>query len=150
MAQKIRVLLTDDLDPSQEATETVRFALDGDYLEIDLTDAHARDLRTIFQPYMEHGRKIIRAAEPKSRTAPRPAPREQSLAIRIWAREHGLQVNNMGRIPREVIAKYNQAQGQATPPTLVRDTLGQDMPQDHSPQIMFREPPPGSDSLEET
>ena len=40
MAQKVQVLLTDDLDGSA-ANETVRFRLDGTEYEIDLNAKHA-------------------------------------------------------------------------------------------------------------
>lgn len=46
MAQKVQVLLVDDLDGG-EADETVTFALDGKTYEIDLTTANADKLREI-------------------------------------------------------------------------------------------------------
>ncbi|MGA9748848.1 MAG: Lsr2 family protein, partial [Nocardioides sp.] len=44
MAQRVHVVLVDDLDGS-DADETVTFGLDGVDYEIDLTDAHAAALR---------------------------------------------------------------------------------------------------------
>ena len=44
MAQKVQVLLVDDLDGS-EATETVSFGLDGVSYEIDLSSGNAGELR---------------------------------------------------------------------------------------------------------
>lgn len=44
MAQKIQILLLDDIDGSA-ADETVTFALDGVSYEIDLVSAHAAELR---------------------------------------------------------------------------------------------------------
>jgi hypothetical protein len=44
MAQKVQVLLVDDLDGS-EATETVAFGLDGTSYEIDLSTGNAGKLR---------------------------------------------------------------------------------------------------------
>ena len=44
MAQKVQVLLVDDLDGS-EATETVTFGLDGVSYEIDLSSGNASKLR---------------------------------------------------------------------------------------------------------
>ena len=44
MAQKVQVLLVDDLDGS-EATETVAFGLDGASYEIDLSTGNAGKLR---------------------------------------------------------------------------------------------------------
>ena len=44
MAKKTTITLIYDIDGS-EAQETVRFALDGTAYEIDLTTAHADELR---------------------------------------------------------------------------------------------------------
>lgn len=44
MAQKVQVVLTDDLDGG-DADETVQFALDGVSYEIDLSTANAEALR---------------------------------------------------------------------------------------------------------
>jgi nucleoid-associated protein Lsr2 len=51
VAQKIRVLLIDDLDGS-EADATVRFGLDGVEYEIDLSAEHAEELRTTLAPFV--------------------------------------------------------------------------------------------------
>ena len=47
MAQKVQVLLVDDLDGG-EATETVAFSLDGNSYEIDLSSENASKLRKEF------------------------------------------------------------------------------------------------------
>lgn len=56
MAQKVQVLLVDDLDGG-EADETVTFALDGKTYEIDLTTANADKLRGLLDPYLKGGRR---------------------------------------------------------------------------------------------
>ena len=56
MAQKVQVLLVDDLDGG-EATETVAFSLDGTTYEIDLSSDNATKLRKEFAPYVDHARK---------------------------------------------------------------------------------------------
>ncbi|MFV2121950.1 histone-like nucleoid-structuring protein Lsr2, partial [Streptomyces sp. Act-28] len=56
MAQKVQVLLVDDLDGG-EADETVTFALDGKTYEIDLTTANADKLRSLLEPYTKSGRR---------------------------------------------------------------------------------------------
>ena len=56
MAQKVQVLLVDDLDGG-EADETVTFALDGKTYEIDLTTANADKLRGLLDPYTKGGRR---------------------------------------------------------------------------------------------
>lgn len=56
MAQKVQVLLVDDLDGG-EADETVTFALDGKTYEIDLTTANADKLRGLLEPFVKSGRR---------------------------------------------------------------------------------------------
>jgi hypothetical protein len=57
MARKVLVQLIDDLS-GEEAQETVRFAIDGVQHEIDLTAAHAAELRNQLARYVAHGRRL--------------------------------------------------------------------------------------------
>jgi hypothetical protein len=57
MAQKVHIVLVDDLDGS-EATESVSFGLDGTSYEIDLSEENAAQLRDALAPYVGHGRKV--------------------------------------------------------------------------------------------
>jgi hypothetical protein len=61
MAQKVTVMLTDDLDPSVEADETVTFGLDGRIFEIDLSKKNAEELRDAVAKYVGAARKMGRA-----------------------------------------------------------------------------------------
>ena len=54
MAQKVQVVLVDDLDGGT-ADETVTFSLDGVSYEIDLTHDNAARLRDLLAPYVGHG-----------------------------------------------------------------------------------------------
>jgi len=83
MAQKVNIVLVDDIDQS-EAEETVSFALDGKEYAIDLNSKNAGKLRDALAPYVAHARPVSgrsgRRAEresPRSATtwSPRPAPR---------------------------------------------------------------------------
>ena len=60
MAQKVQVLLVDDLDGG-EASETVSFALDGTSYEIDLSGKNADELRDVFAKYVGVARKAGRS-----------------------------------------------------------------------------------------
>ena len=113
MAQKVNIILVDDIDDS-EATETVSFGLDGTSYEIDLNDAHAADLREALAPYLGHARKVPGS----SRRAPRKASAAASSSsdsgasaadVRIWARENGHSVPERGRIPAEIREAYDAA-----------------------------------------
>jgi sRNA-binding protein len=106
MAQKVQVLLVDDLDGS-EATETVTFGLDGVLYEIDLSSGNAGRLRNELAQYVEHARK---ANAPSRRRRARTGPgRERSAQIREWAKARGFKVNERGRIPANIVAEYEAA-----------------------------------------
>jgi Lsr2 len=110
MAQKVQVILTDDLDGS-EADETVTFALDGVTYEIDLSEGNAEALREALAAYAQAarrtgGRATRRSATPK----PRPADERVDLSdLRSWARDNGFQVSDRGRVSGEVRAAYEAA-----------------------------------------
>jgi hypothetical protein len=113
MAQKIQVLLVDDLDGGV-ATETVSFGIDGGAYEIDLSAANAASLRSALADYVAHARRPNRAprntgAPVRPGRAPARADREQTQAIREWARKNGHKVNERGRVPAAVVAAYNSA-----------------------------------------
>ncbi|MFC0037020.1 MULTISPECIES: histone-like nucleoid-structuring protein Lsr2 [Actinomadura] len=105
MAQKVQVLLVDDLDGG-EADETVAFSIDGASYEIDLSSANAKKLRDSLQPFVEKSRKAGTARRRRPRTG---SNRERSAEIRAWAKAHGIKVNERGRIPQNVIEKYEAA-----------------------------------------
>lgn len=107
MAQRTQVIYTDDLDGS-EAAGTVRFGLDGKDFEIDLSTANSDKLAKALEPFIAAARKV--SARTNVRHAALPARKRHDLsAVRTWAREQGLKVSERGRIPSEVIAKYEAA-----------------------------------------
>lgn len=106
MAQKVQVVLVDDLDGGQ-ADETVSFALDGVSYEIDLSAQNAAALRDAFATWVGHGRRVGgRARSAARRPGSSRASSGQSHEIREWARAKGYSVNERGRIPAEVKAAY--------------------------------------------
>ncbi|MEU6974409.1 MULTISPECIES: Lsr2 family protein [unclassified Streptomyces] len=110
MAQKVQVLLVDDLDGG-EADETVTFALDGKSYEIDLTTANADKLRDLLEPYTKSGRRTGgRSAGGRGKgrvVASGGSP--DTAKIRAWAKENGYNVNDRGRVPAEIKAAYEDA-----------------------------------------
>jgi hypothetical protein len=109
VAQKVQVILVDDLDGGQ-AEETVSFGLDGVNYEIDLSAPHAGELREAFATWIGHARKV------SGRTAGRPARRpsrgsgpSEATLVREWARANGHEVSDRGRIPADLKAKYDAA-----------------------------------------
>ncbi|SDK41968.1 histone-like nucleoid-structuring protein Lsr2 [Streptomyces indicus] len=112
MAQKVQVLLVDDLDGG-EADETVTFALDGKTYEIDLTTANADKLREALAPYVAGGRRTggrASSARGKGRAAAAGGS-EDTAAIRAWAKDNGYEVKPRGRVPQEIREAYQKANG---------------------------------------
>jgi hypothetical protein len=113
MAQKVQVLLVDDVDGGQ-ADETVTFGLDGVTYEIDLSEAHAKSLRDALGTWLGHARKVGAARPgPKPRaSAGRPRGGVTGLdlqAVRAWARNNGFQVSDRGRVSSQVLSAYENA-----------------------------------------
>ena len=114
MAQQTTVRFVDDLDGS-DASGTFDFSLDGRQYQIDLSDENAAKLRDALAPYVGAARKAggrgQRRAPRQTATAEKPArsKREDTLAIRQWARENGHEVSERGRIPKSVLEAYQAA-----------------------------------------
>ncbi|MGQ0630891.1 MAG: histone-like nucleoid-structuring protein Lsr2 [Sporichthyaceae bacterium] len=107
MASKTLVILEDDLDGGA-AEETVKFSLDGVSYEIDLSAKNAAKLRTALAAYVGSGRRVGgRSARGKGPGAK--AAGNRTAEIRAWARAQKLVVNERGRIPAEIIAKFDKA-----------------------------------------
>jgi Lsr2 len=101
MAQRVEVLLTDDLDGTNIPAgkdETVTFGLDGKSYEIDLTAKNASALRKALQPYIAGGRSI----KGSRREVVRTRVGADTRTIKEWARANGYQVSDRGRIPNAV------------------------------------------------
>ena len=110
MAQKVQVILLDDLDGGS-ADETVSFSLDGVAYEIDVSKANAAKLRDAFAPFVASAR---RAGGRRGRRGPASGGRSgrtDTSAVRDWARGQGLKVSDRGRIPSDILEKYEAANG---------------------------------------
>lgn len=105
MAQKVKIILIDDIDGS-DATETINFSLENVNYEIDLNDEHAAELRESFNKWITHGRRV--AARRGRRGAARPAGSSDAAKIRQWARENGYEVSERGRVSAEIREAYEQ------------------------------------------
>ncbi|CAM4062864.1 Lsr2 family protein [Nocardiopsis rhodophaea] len=108
MAQKVEVLLVDDLDGG-DADETVKFALDGKNYEIDLSERNAKKLRDALAKFVGAGRKAGGRAggRGKARKAA-PASGADTAKIRAWAKEKGYDISERGRIPAEIREAYQK------------------------------------------
>ena len=118
MAQQVNVKFVDDLDGS-DAAGTVSFGLDGRSYEIDLSDDNATKLRDSLAVFVGVARKSGRSATTGIRHAqkmttssdrrPQPLDREQTAAIRAWARQNGYPVAARGRISKTVVDAFQAA-----------------------------------------
>jgi hypothetical protein len=115
MAQRTIVRLTDDLDgkPIPDGKgETIRFGLDRQDYEIDLADKNAKALRDTFAKYVSAARRTGAGHARRSRTGRTPAGTARDYdpkAVRAWAESQGIQVNQRGRVPAELVAKFQTA-----------------------------------------
>ena len=104
MAQKVNIVLVDDLDGS-EAHETIAFGLDGSAYEIDLSDKNAKKLRDALSLYTasarRSGRRQSRSASGRSSV--------DTAAIRTWAKSKGYDVSDRGRISADILEAYKKA-----------------------------------------
>ncbi|WP_019928972.1 Lsr2 family protein [Nocardia sp. BMG111209] len=108
MVKKIVVELLDDYDGKSDADETVVFALDGISYEIDLSLINAGRLRGVFEQWTPHARKVGRV--PTIRSAVRPtSKRQDTAAIREWARANGHPMSSRGRLHGDLVKAYEAA-----------------------------------------
>jgi hypothetical protein len=115
VAQRTVVQLTDDLDgkaiPDGKG-ETVRFGLDSQDYEIDLGEKNAKALREVVAKYVSAGRRVgggSRGGRPRgSATATRTRDYDPK-AVRAWAEAQGLEVSQRGRVPSDLVTKFQEA-----------------------------------------
>jgi hypothetical protein len=103
MAQKVNIVLVDDLDQS-EASETVNFGLDGANYEIDLSAENAAALRACLEQYTAVARRVSGRRNRRSHSLG-----SDAKIVRDWAKGQGIPVPTRGRIPAEVRAAYEAA-----------------------------------------
>lgn len=103
--------LTGEQESPQSLAETVEFALDGVTYEIDLLATNAANLRDALSQFVAAGRKAGRsstATRTASASSQVKTDREQTRAIRAWARSRGASVSERGRIPAEIAECYRR------------------------------------------
>lgn len=100
--------MSDDIDGS-EASQTVRFGLDGSEYEIDLNDANAKALREVVGTYASAARRISGRRGGSSRVAGTKSSGGSDVdpvAVRAWAQENGIEMSPRGRISTAVLDQY--------------------------------------------
>mgnify|MGYP001218776287 FL=1 len=106
LSRKTVVEFTDDLDGSH-AHATVRFGLEGQVYEIDLSEKNLTALRNFLRPYIHAARKVRDGvAEPDlKRVETDVDPR----AVRQWARARGIEIPARARVPQEIVEQFRAA-----------------------------------------
>ncbi|MEV6840289.1 Lsr2 family protein [Streptomyces sp. NPDC051133] len=112
MAQKVVTTYVDDLtgeESSDIATHSI--LIDGAGVEIDLTDENYEKLLELLNPYIQAGgtRRIRGAAKAKGKAKASPGSEANSSAIRAWAKDNNIEVNDRGRVSAAVREAYDKA-----------------------------------------
>ena len=109
MAQKVQVILVDDIDGGA-AVETVGFSLDGVSYEIDLSAKNAAKFRDSFGSYVGAARRVGGRASRRTASVRRAGSPNRTAEIRAWAKSNKIKVSERGRISADVVAKFEAAQ----------------------------------------
>ena len=110
VSQKVSVTYACDYDQKeipQGQHRVRRFSFDGRDYEIDLCVMHSDRFDETISRYAGHARKSsARPPNVKRRTA---AHRQRSASVRAWAKTMGIAVGDRGRIPADVVTRYEAA-----------------------------------------
>ena len=118
MAQKVITEFIDDIDGSP-AERTFTFAVDGINYEIDLSADNIAEFTSAIGGFIESARKVKGSTSSNGRRTRSAGveggrqSREQTQAVREWARQHGHNISNRGRIPASVQQAFDQAHAAA-------------------------------------
>jgi hypothetical protein len=126
MVPSVTTMLIDDIG-HLEASETVRFGVDGSAYEIELPARQASELRSMAGGYISVARRIRPAPSRARQQQPRPRSQidpGQSRRIRSWAMDRGLLASPRGRIPQHVADEYEAAMRVASVPFRSPGTAG--------------------------
>jgi nucleoid-associated protein Lsr2 len=114
VVQRVITEFIDDIDGSP-AERTFTFAVDGTNYEIDLSAQNIAEFKAAIGGFVESARKV-KASRSNNAHRPRGAgasgdrqSREQTRAVRQWARQHGHDIGNRGKIPASIQQAFDQA-----------------------------------------
>jgi hypothetical protein len=118
MAQKVLTEFIDDIDGSP-AERTFTFAVDGTNYEIDLSAENIAEFKSAIGGFIESARKVKGSRSSDGRRTRSDGvdggrqSREQTHAVREWARQHGHSISDRGRIPASIQQAFDQAHAAA-------------------------------------
>lgn len=114
MAERIQVELVDDIDGSP-AQQTVTFALDGVTYEIDLSEQHARRLRTLLARYIERATVPGKERE-QERASPSKRQEREERATRQANRALTEEIRGAAQRTKDRLSKQQDAEPEAAQP----------------------------------
>jgi hypothetical protein len=116
MAQRTQVILIDDLDGTEivEDGRSISFSVNGVDYAIDLGPANVEKFEAALAPFVEHGQRVggrrsSRGGGSATSTKSPAASKVDPRAVRAWAQSNGIELSARGRIPAEVVEKYQGA-----------------------------------------
>ena len=107
MAKSVSVIITDDLDGSENA-ERVSFGFDGVSYEIDLGKKNRARLEKALAPFIEAARRVPGGGRRRGGSRPGGSRADRSV-VRAWAKAAGLKVSERGRISADIMRQYEAA-----------------------------------------
>jgi hypothetical protein len=110
LARLLMTHLVDDID-GDSATETVAFSYRGADYEIDLSGKSAAALDEALAPYLANARRVRTKPAAPRRPAAKSSVPAGPRAVRSWAKNHGIEVSDRGRIGAAVMRRYQEAHG---------------------------------------
>ncbi|MFW0796481.1 Lsr2 family protein [Gordonia sp. CPCC 205515] len=109
MAKQTVVQFIDDIDGKDlKEAVTIEFGVDGKSYEFDTSSVHAKEFRKSLEKYIAASRRAGRNKGHASMAGGK-RPKEQTQAIRDWARQNGYDVSDRGRIPLEIAEAFDAA-----------------------------------------
>ena len=104
VAQKVQVLLVDDVDGS-EASESVAFGFDGTNYEMEKSERPTlRSSAMSLGPWIKVARKTGGIRRPSKSNS-----NVDLKAVRAWAASNKIEMSNRGRVPASIIELYKAA-----------------------------------------
>src|SRR4051812_12572105 len=107
VAKRTTVIIHDDLDGTEGAS-TVKFGLDGKSYEIDLSEKNEKAFRKALAKFVEAAAPV-KAADVSRRKYGSGPVRRDTKHVREWLRGQGVEISDRGRIPTDLMDKYNAA-----------------------------------------
>lgn len=154
-----RYVVVDDVTGQEfsgadEGTEGFVLVVGGEAVELDLHRESVAELRKLLAPYIEAGRKVRPQHTAPKRAAAGAQPgsfrekRAHAQAVREWARSEGVHVSDRGRIPSDVLERYEREVGGASipaQPTIpAQDTTSQRKLTDQANALLKGKPTPSA------